>query len=113
MLSYILGLIQAFERIHGQMTLQVYLNTRHMQQLLDECPGLVNSSESASLGFHIGILSEDALPHPMVSVLPQGTPGKNPHGWPSHHRRQDLIKRRARADHYRRHSAPIVSTAGS
>ena len=69
MLSYILGLIQAFERSHGRVPMQVCLNTRHMQRLLDECPGLANSNESSILGFHIGILPEDSLSHPKVVLL--------------------------------------------
>ena len=81
MLSYILGSIQAFERIHGRVPVLVGLNPRHLQQLLDECPGLINSGESATLGFRIALMPEDMLPHPQVSLLSAGGPERVPLGW--------------------------------
>jgi len=70
MLSYLLGLIQEFERIHGQIPVLVCLNTRHMDYLLEECPDLVRDDEPFPFGFRISVLPEDELAHPVVSVLP-------------------------------------------
>ena len=49
MLSYLLGLIQEFERSHGRVPVLVSLNTRHMQYLLQECPDLVRDDEAFSI----------------------------------------------------------------
>lgn len=84
MLSYILGMIQAFERTHGRLPLLVCLNAQHMQQLLDDCPGLADSHESTRLGFRISILPEESLPHPKVILLPVERPEKFLYGWPEH-----------------------------
>ncbi len=74
MLSYLFGLIQAFERAHGRLPLLVCLNTRHLQQLLNECPHLASGNHPMPLGFRISVLPEDALPHPKVMLLPTVTP---------------------------------------
>ena len=74
MLSYLFGLIQAFERAHGPLPLLVCLNTRHLQQLLNECPNLASGNHPMPLGFRISVLPEDALPHPKVMLLPAVTP---------------------------------------
>ena len=70
MLSYLLGLIQEFERSHGRVPVLVSLNTRHMEYLLEECPDLVRDDEPFPFGFRISVLPEDELAHPVVSVLP-------------------------------------------
>jgi hypothetical protein len=70
MLSYLLGLIQDFERMHGRVPVLVSLNTRHMKHLLEECPDLVHDDEPFPFGFRISVLPEDELAHPVVSVLP-------------------------------------------
>ena len=70
MLSYLLGLIQEFERTHGRVPILVSLNTRHMKYLLEECPNLTRNEEPFPLGFRISVLLEDELAHPVVSVLP-------------------------------------------
>lgn len=84
MLSYILGMIQAFERTHGRLPLLVCLNAQHMKQLLHDCPGLANNSDPDTLGFRISILPEDALSHPKVILLPAERPEKFLYGRPSH-----------------------------
>jgi hypothetical protein len=70
MLSYLLGLIQEFERIHGRVPVLVSLNDRHIKYLMKECPDLVRSDEPFPFGFRISVVPEDELPHPVVSVLP-------------------------------------------
>jgi hypothetical protein len=69
MLSYLLGLIQEFERRHGRVPVLVSLNPRHMQYLLQECPDLVRDDEAFPFGFRISIVPEDELAHPVVSLL--------------------------------------------
>jgi hypothetical protein len=64
MLSHILGIIQEFERSHGRRPQLVYLNHRHLQELMQECPALFDSETAAPLGFRIVVLSEAELPHP-------------------------------------------------
>ena len=70
MLSYLLGLIQEFERTHGRVPVLVSLNPRHMKYLLQECPDLVRDDEPFPFGFRISVVPEDELAHPVVSVLP-------------------------------------------
>jgi len=70
MLSYLLGLIQEFERSHGRVPVLVRLNARHMQYLLQECPDLVRDDEPFPFGFRISVIPEDELAHPVVSALP-------------------------------------------
>jgi hypothetical protein len=77
MLSYLLGLIQEFERSHGRLPLLVRLNTRHMKNLLDECPGLALSGVPFPFGFRISVLPEDELAHPVVTLLPALGPRGN------------------------------------
>lgn len=79
MLSYLLGLIQEFERIHGRVPVLVTLNARHMQYLLEECPDLARNDEPFPFGFRISVLAEGEVAHPMVSVLPVMRPaGERP-----------------------------------
>lgn len=70
MLSYLLGLIQEFERTHGRVPILLSLNTRHMNYLLEECPNIAGKDEPFPFGFRICVLPEDELAHPIVSVLP-------------------------------------------
>jgi hypothetical protein len=70
MLSYLLGLIQEFEGTHGRVPILVTLNTRHMEQLLRDCPNLSRDNEPFPFGFRISVLPECTLAHPVVSVLP-------------------------------------------
>jgi hypothetical protein len=70
MLSYLLGLIQEFERSHGRVPVLVSLNARHMHHLLQECPDLLRGDEVFPFGFRISVVPEDELAHPVVSVLP-------------------------------------------
>ena len=70
MLSYLLGLLQEFERVHGQIPTLVSLNTRHMKYLLEECPNLVSGAEPFPFGFRISVYPENELAHPVVSMLP-------------------------------------------
>ena len=70
MLSYLLGLIQEFERIHGRVPVLVSLSTRHMKYLLAECPNLMRDDEPFPFGFRISVFPEAELAHPVVSVLP-------------------------------------------
>jgi hypothetical protein len=70
MLSYLLGLIQEFERSHGRVPILVSLNTRHMKYLMAECPNLARHDEPFPFGFRISVVPEDELAHPVVSALP-------------------------------------------
>ena len=70
MLSYLLGLIQEFERTHGRVPVLVTLNARHMKYLLEECPDLMRNDEPFPFGFRVSVLPEEELAHPVVSVLP-------------------------------------------
>ena len=70
MLSYLLGLIQEFERTHGRVPILISLNTRHMSYLIEECPDIAINDEPFPFGFRICVLPEDELAHPVVSVLP-------------------------------------------
>lgn len=70
MLSYILGLIHAFEARHGQRPQLVYLNQHHLRQLLVECPWLNNTDDRPALGFRIVLISERELPQPRVVWMP-------------------------------------------
>lgn len=73
MLSYLLGIIQEFERSHGRRPQFVCLNERHLQQLTEECPGLLNSDAAILLGFSIMVLPEAELPHPKAVWVPTRT----------------------------------------
>lgn len=70
MLSYILGLIQAFERDHGFRPQLVYLNPQHLQALLAECPDLALDEFLSKIGFRIALRSDNELPHPKIAWLP-------------------------------------------
>jgi hypothetical protein len=70
MLSHILGMIQEFERSHGRRPQLVYLNHRHLQELLQECPELLDSETAVPLGFRIVVVPATELPHPKAVWLP-------------------------------------------
>lgn len=70
MLSHLLGIIQAFERNHGRRPQLIYLNQRHLDELMEECPGLFDSETAVPLGFRIMLVSEAELPHPEAVWLP-------------------------------------------
>ncbi|HEX9811718.1 MAG TPA: hypothetical protein VGA88_06500 [Burkholderiales bacterium] len=74
MLSYILRIMQEFERAHGRHPQVIYLNTRHMRQLMNECPDLFREDRPVPLGFRIIELSEEELPHPRAAWLPPESP---------------------------------------
>jgi hypothetical protein len=73
MLSYLLGIIQEFERNHGRRPQLVCLNPRHLQALQEECPGLFDGETPNPLGFHITVLAEAELPHPKAVWMPTRT----------------------------------------
>lgn len=78
MFSYLMGIVQEFERNHGRRPQAVCLNPRHMQQFMDECPDLFERDTYMPLGFRIVILPESELPHPKALWLPprrQAKPG--------------------------------------
>lgn len=70
MLSYIMGLVQAFEHRHGVRPRMVCLNPRHLHQLLVEYPDIDHEKFCSRLGFRILVLPENDLPHPRVEWLP-------------------------------------------
>ena len=81
MLSYILGIIEAFERRHGRRPQLVYLNAHHMQQFMEECPDLFDPSTAVPLGFRIVIVPASELAHPRAVWLPprvRATPPPQP-----------------------------------
>lgn len=70
MLSYIMGLVQAFEYKHGVRPQMVCLNPRHLRQLLVEYPDIDREKFFNGLGVRILVLPENDLPHPRVEWLP-------------------------------------------
>ena len=70
MLSYIVGLVQAFEYKHGVRPQIVCLNPRHLDQLLVEYPDIDREKFFSGLGVRILVLPENDLPHPCVEWLP-------------------------------------------
>jgi len=74
MLSYIMGLVQAFEYKHGVRPQMVCLNPRHLRQLLVEYPDIDREKFFNGLGVRILVLPENDLPHPRVERLPSGRP---------------------------------------
>jgi hypothetical protein len=74
MLSYILRIMQEFERMHGRHPQVIYLNARHMRQLMHECPDLFNAHRPVPLGFRVVEVSEEELPHPKAAWLPAPEP---------------------------------------
>ena len=70
MLSYIMGLVQAFEYRHGFRPQMVCLNPRHLRQLLVEYPNVDPEKFFSQLGFRILLVQEHDLPHPRVVWLP-------------------------------------------
>lgn len=79
MLSYILKIMQEFERAYGRHPQVIYLNSRHMRQLMHECPDLFSEHRPVPLGFRIVELPENELPHPMAAWLPPQTPATHRH----------------------------------
>lgn len=76
MLSYILRIMQEFERAQGRRPQVIYLNPRHMRELVHECPDLFNERRPVPLGFRVVVLSEKELPHPKAVWLPPRTAKK-------------------------------------
>lgn len=74
MLSYILRIMQEFERMHGRHPQVIYLNPRHMRHLTIECPDLFSERRPVPLGFRIIVLPEEELPHPKAAWLPPRPP---------------------------------------
>ena len=70
MLSYILKIMQEFERAHGRRPHTICLNPRHMRQLMHECPDIFSERRPVPLGFRVVVLPEDELPHPKALWLP-------------------------------------------
>lgn len=70
MLSYIIGLIEEFERNHGRRPQLICLTARHMHQLMEECPDLFEKDRGLPLGFRVLILPEMELSHPKAVWLP-------------------------------------------
>ena len=70
MLSYIMGLVQAYEYRHGVRPQMVCLNPRHLRQLLVEYPDIDHEKFITQLGVRILVLPENELPHPRVVWLP-------------------------------------------
>ncbi|WP_372521753.1 hypothetical protein [Sulfuricaulis sp.] len=74
MLSYIMGLVQAFEYRHGFRPQMVCLNPRHLHQLLVEFPDIDHEKFFGKFGVRILVLPENDLPHPCVEWLPSSRP---------------------------------------
>lgn len=74
MLSYILRIMQEFERMHGRHPQVIYLNPRHMHHLMHECPDLFSERRPVPLGFRIVVLPEKELSHPKAAWLPPRIP---------------------------------------
>jgi hypothetical protein len=74
MLSYIMGLVQAFEYRHGVRPQMVCLNPRHLRRLLVEYPDIDHEKFFGNLGVRILVLPENDLPHPRVVWLPPSRP---------------------------------------
>ena len=74
MLSYIVGLVQAFEYKHGVRPQMVCLNPRHLHQLLAEFPDIDHEKFFGKFGIRLLVLPEDDLPHPRVEWLPSSRP---------------------------------------
>jgi hypothetical protein len=69
MFTYLLKIVQDFERTHGHRPQVVCLNPAHMQAFMDECPDLFAQETAMPLGFRILILPESELPHPRAMRL--------------------------------------------
>lgn len=74
MLSYLLRIMQEFERVHGRHPQVIYLNPRHMRHLEHECPDLFSDRRPVPLGFRIVVLPEEQLSHPKAAWLPPRMP---------------------------------------
>ena len=70
MFTYLLQVIQDFERTHGHRPQVVCLNPAHMRQFMEECPDLFAQETAMPLGFRILVLPESELPHPKAMWLP-------------------------------------------
>lgn len=71
MFSYLLKVIQDFEKNHGHRPQVICLNPSHMQRFMEECPDLFDEETAMPLGFRIMILPESELPHPRAMWLPR------------------------------------------
>lgn len=74
MLSYILRIMQEFERTYGRHPQVICLNPRHMRQLLDECPNFFSVDRPIPLGFRVKVMPESTLPHPKALWVPPRAP---------------------------------------
>ncbi|MBE9516813.1 MAG: hypothetical protein IME93_07520 [Proteobacteria bacterium] len=70
MLAFIISMMQSYEKSHGVRPQLVYLNQKHLIQLLEECPWLQGMEDRPALGFRIVLISEKELPHPRVIWIP-------------------------------------------
>ena len=70
MLAFIMGMLQAYENTHGFRPQLVYLNQKHLTQLLTECPWLNIMEDRPALGFRIVLISEKELSHPKAVWIP-------------------------------------------
>ena len=70
MFTYLLKIIQDFERTHGQRPQVICLNPSHLRQFKEECPDLFDQETAMPLGFRLLILPESELPHPKAMLLP-------------------------------------------
>ncbi|HEX7045844.1 MAG TPA: hypothetical protein VF203_14655 [Burkholderiales bacterium] len=71
MFSYLMGLVQEFEKRHGRRPQVVYLNARHMRRFMEECPDLFDPETAMPLGFRIVVLPESELSQPRAAWLPR------------------------------------------
>jgi hypothetical protein len=77
MLSYILYLMQEFERNHGAAPNVIYINPMHFEALFRENPALFEPGQAVRLGFRMVMLPSSCLPHPEASRL------EIPRTWPN------------------------------
>jgi len=66
MLSYILGLVQKYEREHGDSPDTLYLNPEHCLAIERDCPGILADAKVIPMGLKIQVLPASSLPHPHV-----------------------------------------------
>lgn len=71
MFSYLLRIIEEFEKKRGHRPQVICLNPRHMQLFMEECPDLFDQETAMPLGFRILVLPESELPHPKAMWLPR------------------------------------------
>ena len=70
MLAFIMGMLQTYENSFGFRPQLVYLNQKHLTQLLTECPWLNSVDDRPALGFRIVLISENEPSHPKVVWIP-------------------------------------------